>query len=264
MTETNENDETSADVAEQSNGSQEPPQFRFGNIARVVMPLILLGAVGVVFIGFFDGINMVVNLVNPPLVTATGQVIFKGEPIEGALLSTRHANSRIAGAIGWTDGKGRFSFKTDIDGYVEGLYAGEHQVIVTIADATAPATLGPPPNIAPEAYASFETTPLRIVVSRNAEENDFTLRIEGERPDRPSGGSSGRGFDPDEIVTRTFETYDKNKDSQLTADEIQEIEEDRAERIHRADANEDGIVEREELLQALSAPRPPMQPPNLD
>ena len=49
---------------------------------------------------------------------------------------------------------------------------------------------------------------------------------------------------------------DKDHDDQLSSEEMQAIEGDRAERIRQADANEDGIVGREELKQAL-APSPP-------
>jgi Ca2+-binding EF-hand superfamily protein len=51
-----------------------------------------------------------------------------------------------------------------------------------------------------------------------------------------------------------FEEFDKDDDGQLSADEMQAIEGNRRERIRQADADEDGIVDRDELLRAFSAP----------
>jgi hypothetical protein len=123
-----------------------------------------------------------------------------------------------------------------------------------------------PPLSTPQIYAAAETTPLRITVSPVAEENRFEFTLEGNPPERTSanpGGGGGRpgagggGFDPAAIVGRVFEDYDKDDDDKLSGDEMQAIEGNRAERIRQGDANEDGVVDRDELLQAFSVPRRP-------
>ena len=203
---------------------------------------------------------------NPPLVAATGQVMYQGKPLAGAEISTRHTNGNLRSSVGWTDEQGRFTLRTDIDGYIDGAYAGEHQVVVTASEIiNAPAA---PPLLTPAKYASLDTTPLRIVVSRVATENEYVLKLEGDPPERPSGGrgggrgggggrqaAGGAGFDPEAIVGRVFDNYDKDDDDRLSSEEMQAIEGERADRIRQADANEDGLVGRNELIQAISAMR---------
>jgi hypothetical protein len=109
----------------------------------------------------------------------------------------------------------------------------------------------------------LDTTPLRITIGEAAGENNFVLTLEGDPPARSSsnaGGGGGGGFNPQTIVGRVFDNYDKDGDDQLSDDEMQAIETNRVERIRGADANEDGTVTRNELLEVFSAP----QPPNLE
>ncbi len=258
MADPNDNDETSGDSAQQPQGPRSAPGFRVGNVLKLVIPLVLLIGAGFVFVGFFDGLNLISSMSNPVLVSATGQVIYRGKPLEGAVVTTRHTGGKMRGSFGWTDADGQFTLQTDINGYVDGAYAGEHQVMVTSYESMS-SVVGAPPLITPQIYASFETTPLRFTVSEVAGENKFVLTLEGDPPARPSGnaGGGGGGFNPETIVGRVFENYDKDGDDQLSEDEMQAIEADRVERIRGADANEDGVVSRDELLAAFSLPRRP-------
>jgi hypothetical protein len=128
MADTSQNNGTSSDSAQQRHGSPATRGFRIGNVLKVVIPLVVLLGAGFVFVGYFDGLNLLSGIANPPLVSATGQIIYQEKPLEGAVVSTRHAGGKVRGATGWTDKEGRFTLQTDINGYVDGAYAGEHRV----------------------------------------------------------------------------------------------------------------------------------------
>lgn len=259
MADSREDNKPSGDAAQQPEGSPPAPGFRIGNVLKVVVPLVLVGVGGVVFVGYFDGLNLLKRMTAPALVPATGQIIYQGKPLDGAVITTRHTDGKMRGATGWTDAEGRFTLQTDFNGYVDGAFAGEHQVMITAYQVISAAAA--PPLITPEIYAKSETTPLRITISTVAAENDFVLTLEGSPPERPvanfGGGGQGppgggRGFDPEAIVRRVFEEFDKDGDDQLSGEELEALEGDRAERIRQADANDDGVVGRDEVLQAFS------------
>lgn len=255
-------DAASHDPASHDPASHNPASgsrhFQLGNVLKLVVPLVILGGGIFLFVGVFDGAGWISRRMNPPLVKAAGRVMYQGKPLEGAQVSTRHANGKLTPSIGWTDAEGRFTLRTDLNGYVDGAFAGEHQVVVTAYQLTA--TASAPPLVTPEKYASFASTPLRIVVSRVPEENEYTLTLEGDPPQRASasrgggGGPPGGGFDPETMVGRVFENYDQDKDDRLSAEELQAIQGGRGDRIRQADANQDGVVEREELKQAMTPP----------
>jgi len=158
----------------------------------VVVPIAILALVAVASIGFFDLDAILSDLTRPTLAPASGQVLYHGQPLLKAQITTQPTGGRGQSALGWTDDEGKFSLKTDIRGeYVEGATVGEHRVTVT-AYGTSP---GPsaPPLATPEQYASMGTSPLKITVGRNPAENQFKFVLEGEPPSRPESAAKGKG-----------------------------------------------------------------------
>lgn len=258
--------ETSSDKTTGEVPGQRPLRLKFVAIVGLMITLLFAGAV--VFFGFFDGLTLLAGLTKPPLVAGTGQIMYRGEPLANAQVTTRPVKGDFQGAVGFCDGQGRFKLQTDMEGwYVEGAYAGEHVVIVAAYGPQA-SPLSPPPLVTPKKYASFETSPLKMNVSRSPEENSYVWTLEGEPDSSPERGLGGPGGGPgggrppsaDEMVARTFEQFDANTDDQLSADEIEKIGERRREGIRQADTNNDGAVDRAELKAGveafLSGPRP--------
>jgi len=133
----------------------------------------------------------------PDRVPVTGIVMYKGAPVEGALV-TFYNEKAPRNATGTTDKDGKFSL-TMIDTN-DGAIPGTNVITVTKADAAAPApaqTGGPPSpedlakkmaemkmgdpkakkatGSLPAKYASQTTTPLKEDVS--ASNNQFTLQL---------------------------------------------------------------------------------------
>jgi hypothetical protein len=164
--------------------SEARQQFRLRNVLYVVIPIGLLVCGGFLFVSYFQGLERLADWSRPPLVAAEGRVLYRGEPLANAQLATRPLRAGTRGAMGWTDDLGYFRLQTDLNGYVEGAFAGEHQVVVTAYERlNAPAA---PPLVTPDLYASFATTPLRIVVSPTPEKNVFEFALQGEPPPRRS------------------------------------------------------------------------------
>ena len=67
-----------------------------------------------------------------------------------------------------------------------------------------------------------------------------------------------RGESPHQIAERTLESFDKNKDKKITADELPER---MKAMIGRADADKDGAVTEEELEKMIQKETPPPAPP---
>jgi predicted transcriptional regulator len=68
----------------------------------------------------------------------------------------------------------------------------------------------------------------------------------------PGGGGGGRSFNPESMVTRVMESNDKDENGSLSAEEIEAINERFRDRIKSADADEDGVVTKEELLKSFT------------
>ncbi len=67
-----------------------------------------------------------------------------------------------------------------------------------------------------------------------------------------------RGETPGQVAHRTFESFDKNTDGKITADELPERTKAM---IERADANKDGAVTEEELTKQIEKDTPPPAAP---
>jgi hypothetical protein len=72
----------------------------------------------------------------------------------------------------------------------------------------------------------------------------------GGLPKSDGGGPSAGGMDPSAMVDSIFMRYDKNRDGQLSKDEIPS---ESAARFAKGDANGDGNIEKTEMLQAMRA-----------
>ncbi|MBP89157.1 MAG: hypothetical protein CMJ64_20975 [Planctomycetaceae bacterium] len=146
----------------------------------IVLPITVVMLAIVVGFGFFDGAKWINDLLRPPMVAGSGQVLFRGAPLGGGELRSKPESKGLPGAMGFLDDQGRFDLKTDIDGdYVDGAFVGEHKVTVTLYGQAFAA--GTPP-LTPEKYASFDTTPLTIVVSKSSADNMYLITLQ-EDPD---------------------------------------------------------------------------------
>jgi hypothetical protein len=151
---------------------------RFGAVLKVLVPATIIVAAVFIFFGILDGAKWLGDLRAPERVKVTGQVFFNGEPLADALIVTRPVKPGLRGAIGPADEQGRFNLLTEFEGsFLEGACVGEHQVTVKrYYNVTA---MGEPPLMTPRKYASFETSPLRIMVKAEGE-NSVELRLEGK------------------------------------------------------------------------------------
>jgi len=274
--------------------------FRLWRVLALVLPAFVLAAAAVVFFGFYDGLARLQALMRPPLVPATGKVLYNGKPLANARIFTQPLRPGLRGSIAFTDDDGSFTLQYDNQGkWADGAYVGEHKVTVAGYGPQPPA--GAPPLLTPPEYESFDTTPLRIHVTRDPKQNVFTLELSGEPggqrpmaggpgaggrggggPAAPPGGGFGRGrlggregppgplpegaprpagpgggfVSPETMVEKGMESFDKDGDAKLNADELREAIGIFGEVLRNADANKDGFVDAEEMLHALTAGRP--------
>ena len=154
------------------------PQIRVCRLCAVLLPLAVVVTAGLLSWGYFDVANRVERWLRPPLVRVTGRIFLNGEPLRGAEVFTKRVNMKGGIAQGFTDADGRFTLETDVDGdRMPGSYLGEHLVKILKLDPKAPAGPAKPPLITPPEDAEFETTPLRMSVGRNPEENYFEFNL---------------------------------------------------------------------------------------
>jgi hypothetical protein len=240
------------------------PAVRATSVAKIVLPVALLMAAGLVYFGFFDGWQKIVRFFRPPLVPVTGEVMYQGKPLPGGQVLTQPNRQGLRGSIGFiTDGK--FSLQMDIDGqYVDGAYACEHKV--TVADYALQRGPSPPVLRTPPRYAKFSTTPLVMTVSKNEAENKWTIVLEDAPADasEETGESSGEaGPPPRGAGTQSggppisagmiMGTRDTNEDGKLDAAELEAAPQRLKDMLQNADLNSDGAIDREELDAAISA-----------
>lgn len=172
-------DQTPAQTPAQS------PAIRPGVILLVVLPVALLLAVAGIFFGLFDGVQWLSDALKPARVSVVGRVVYNGEPLSDAIIETRPIDGDLMGAIGAGDDQGQFKLLTQIRGdFLDGAYAGEHQVTVKRYDTSVMA-FGPPPLLTPSKYASFNTSPLRINIE--AGQAELVLELNGQTdPETPA------------------------------------------------------------------------------
>ncbi|GIW96622.1 MAG: hypothetical protein KatS3mg110_4663 [Pirellulaceae bacterium] len=274
--------------------------FRLSRVLWVVVPALLLAGGAVVFFGFLDGMALIQRLTRPPLVPVTGTVFFNGQPLANARVMTKPTKEGLRGSVGFTDEQGNFYLEFDNAGtWIKGAYAGEHKVTVAAYGEQPPA--GPPPLLTPEVYERFETTPLVINVTRDPSANHVRLELKGEPagsrplsgapgdggrgggPGRggrrgggfggpggppsfgpPAGGAPGRGrgpVSPEMMVARGMETFDKDGDGKLNADELREAIGIFGASLENADKNSDRYVDAQEMLEAFGGAADRATPP---
>lgn len=183
-----------------------PAKFRLRNVLMIVVPVAVLAAMVVAVSGFVDD-ALLGDLTRPALVPAKGQVTYQGQPLLNAQIGTQ-PTGRGMSALGWTDDEGKFTLKTDIRGkYVDGATVGEHRVTVMAYGTSG----GPsaPPLLTPEQYASAGTSPLRITVKRNPDENEFKFVLEGDAPSRPTRPAKNKQGAPKKHGTPSLPTEGK-------------------------------------------------------
>ncbi len=274
-------------------GTEPQARFRLSRVLLIVIPAVVLAAGAVAFFGFLDGMALVQRLTRPRLVSVSGTVLYNGQPLANARIMTKPLKEGLRGSIGFTDEQGKFTLEFDNAGrWVPGAYVGEHKVTVAAYGAQPPA--GPPPLLTPEPYEKFETTPLTIRVTPDANANHFQLELSGEptgnrplsggpgagrsggpgrrgdfggrrggfpRPGGPAGfgpgpvgppGGRGRGpVSPQMMVERGMDTFDKDADGKLNTEELREAAHIFGDDVLKADQNNDGFVDAQELLRAL-------------
>ena len=160
-------------------------------VFMIVLPVAVVMFGGVVGFGFFDGAKWIKDLLRPPLVAGAGQVLFRGVPLAGGELRSKPETKGLPGAMGFLDDEGRFDLKTPIDGdYVDGAFLGQHKVTITLYGQAFSAGAAP---LTPKKYASFDTTPLTIVVTRSSADNTYLFELEEDVEESASDASASDG-----------------------------------------------------------------------
>ncbi len=182
------------DFATETLAEPNPPQSAAPPRRRFVVPLLLFGLIlGIA--GWFvsvwwnspDGQLTWERLLSlddtPPLVKVTGQVLYKGKPVTEGSIVTEYPRNGLFGGLSILDQDGRFELMTQVDGkYHPGAYVGEHVVAVF---SFGPSTGGgPPAGLVPSKYLTHRSSPLRMKVTSDPEENVFVFNLEGEREKR--------------------------------------------------------------------------------
>lgn len=181
---------TGPDESPTDNATPAKSSVSVGRIMLIVVPIALIFVVAVVGFGLFDGAKILSNMMLPARVAATGQVMWRGQPLAGGELQTQHEEEEVTGAAGFLDDQGRFHLQTQVDGdYKDGAFVGEHKVTVTLYPATQQ-TPGIPP-LTPKRFASFDTTPLTIVVSKSPNENTYVITLDDDDEDTGAATNDG-------------------------------------------------------------------------
>lgn len=189
--------DTPASEQKQEHQPREPRKAGKLSPKRVLIPgVIAAGLAVLVVVGAGLGWEQdVARLLEPPVVPVTGRVLYNGEPLAGAQITTRPSFWwKLPGATAISDDEGRFALETDVGGrYVEGAYACEHQVAVAVMGATIP---GAGPSIrTPKEYAGLSTTPLTIEVRRNSDDG-IELELAGDPLPEPAPPPDMSGMKP--------------------------------------------------------------------
>lgn len=187
-------------TSESSSGSQPVPQAGFSLVRLAVTLLVVVGVGGGGFAWYLfgGGEKLLGGLFTPAIVEGHGTLMWNGEAVPGATISTSSDHSGLRGSIALVQDDGTFKFMTDVDGnYIDGLYVGEQRLTVKAYALQ----IGPssPQLLTPEKYTSFSTSGLVIQVDSDPAKNVFNLVLEGpappapERRGPPGGGGGGPG-----------------------------------------------------------------------
>lgn len=238
-----------------------------GRVLTIVFPLVLVVLGGAYLYVSGAGAKLLDGLFGGKLVPVTGQVYLDGKAVGGAQIQTQIVGVDRPGATAFPDKDGKFDLKVQVNGdWVEGAYAGEHKVRVSILDMTHAVMGAPPAQLAPAKYQSFETTDLVFHVVPG-EKNHWDLKITSEPRATPSGpagrGGGGGGGpprapgpgpqpDPDAWVEQTLGRLDTDKNGELSREEAAAAPGQLPATLAGADGNRDGILSTEELKAVAS------------
>lgn len=118
----------------------------------------------------------------PKVVPVTGQVLYKGQPIEGATVAFT-SNEGTQGATGKTDADGRFQLTTfELN---DGAVLGEHKVKISKVEASSSWSPDAAEDVRPQVqqrsllparYGDYNTSKLTASVSESGS-NEFTFEL---------------------------------------------------------------------------------------
>jgi RND family efflux transporter MFP subunit len=109
------------------------------------------------------------------------------------------------------------------------------------------------PDPAPVASTIKPPGSTPVVMQTGSARPDGPAPEAGKGPPRgPGGDKRGGPPTPAQMVARTLEEYDTNKDGTLQASELAAMPEDRRGRMGEADTNKDGNIDRAELTTAMA------------
>lgn len=224
--------------------------IRARKVLTLIVPLSILVIAVAAFWVFLGGAELVAALRRPPLVKAEGIALMDGKPMSAGVVTSHPTDPDLAHSTGSIDAQGRFTLRTRVAGRIyEGAYAGEHRVTVRLGGAAGP--LPQPERLKEAAYTTVQQTPLRIELSANEAENrGLELELTGGISDNapPVKPRASEGW----LVEPLLRTYDTNRNQNLDADEIQNVDPTRLFGINlsESDLNQDGVVDYQELCQS--------------
>jgi hypothetical protein len=143
------------------------------SIVRVLMLVVLAGAIGGGAFLWMEAGNR-----PKPLVPFSGQVKYKGAPVQDGSVLAQNIDDPLDTAIGPLDSEGRFTLETNGE---PGVRLGRHRIAVS---ALKPGI--PPTPLVPAVYVDPKTSPLRIEATENPETNTAVFELEGELPEPPA------------------------------------------------------------------------------
>ncbi|MFO0906206.1 MAG: EF-hand domain-containing protein [Pirellulales bacterium] len=255
---------TDSPANESAAAAAEAPKLRLGRVLGVVLPLGAVIAGAFWFWGYYDGANKIREWMLPERVTATGQVYFGDEPLSGGEVYTEPTTPGLAGAAGYLDQEGKFTFKMDIKGDLrEAIFVGEHKVIVRKTDPKSQGGARAPDLLTPNEFADFSTTPLTISVAPSPATNHFELRVPkpsgattGGEAGPSSGGPTAEGGrpappTPAEAAQALLTKHDQDGDGKLSPEEARAVAGSVGTGLQSADANQDGGIDVDEIAQII-------------
>lgn len=166
--------DASDNESQQTKPAPSAPEFSLARVIITVLLLVLLGG-GVFFLLQEAG--------PPPLVTYSGQIFYKGQPLTGGGVFTEPLNSKLIGAVGGLEKDGRFTLMTNGE---PGAYVGKHKLAVSVMSGGSP-----PSPLIPGRYTQIHTTPLIIEVHADPAKNKAEFKVEEEETTEGAQAASG-------------------------------------------------------------------------
>ena len=245
-----------------SDANRPDNQFQLGRILKIVLPLALLLIGGGLFWGYFDGPKMIREWMQPARVVVTGQVLMDGEPLSGGEVATMPTTPGLKGASGFLDKDGKFSLKMDIRGtFIDGAFVGEHKVTVWKFDPNSPSGPRQPDLLTGREFFEFSTTPLKMTVTKDPSQNNFTFNVTKAakpepkgRPGGPGGGGppgGGPRKTPAEQAQELIEKNDGDGDKKLNTEEARKVTGPVGVGLQSADKDADGLLDAEEIAATI-------------